>query len=68
MITCDLGTILQRPFFNLQFTVFADTKTVTKSRLHCTVNIKKYSEIIDSGPTCITDLFQNKYLAYFNPK
>ena len=25
-------------------------------------------EIIDSGPMCITDLFQNKYLAYFNPK
>ena len=25
-------------------------------------------EIIDSGPMCITDLFQDKYLAYFNPK
>ena len=25
-------------------------------------------EIIDSGPMCITDLFQNKYLAYFIPK
>ena len=25
-------------------------------------------EIIDSGPMCITDLFQKKYLAYFNPK
>ena len=24
-------------------------------------------EIIDSGPICITNLFQNKYLAYFNP-
>ena len=24
-------------------------------------------EIIDSGPMCITDLFQDKYLAYFNP-
>ena len=23
------------------------------------------SEIIDSGPMSITDLFQNKYLAYF---
>ena len=25
-------------------------------------------EIIDLGPMCITDLFQNKYVAYFNPK
>ena len=25
-------------------------------------------DIIDSGPMCITDLFQYKYLAYFNPK
>jgi hypothetical protein len=25
-------------------------------------------EIIDSGPMCITDLFQNKSVAYFNPK
>ena len=25
-------------------------------------------EIIDSGPMCITDLFQNKYLAYFKQK
>ena len=25
-------------------------------------------EIIDSGPMCITDLFQSKYIAYFNPK
>ena len=25
-------------------------------------------EIIDSEPMCITDLFQNKYLAYFNPE
>ena len=25
-------------------------------------------EIIDSGPMCITDLFQNKCLAYFNQK
>ena len=25
-------------------------------------------EINDSGPMCITDLFQDKYLAYFNPK
>ena len=23
-------------------------------------------EIDDSGPMCITDLFKNKYLAYFN--
>ena len=26
------------------------------------------SEIIDSGPMCITDLFQNKSVAYFNPR
>ena len=25
-------------------------------------------EIIDSGPICITDLFQNNYLAYLNSK
>ena len=25
-------------------------------------------EINDSGPMCITDLFQNKYLVYLNPK
>ena len=46
--TCDLVTILQRPFFHLLHksfdlvtlcdlvTVFAETKRVTKSRLHCT--------------------------------
>ena len=46
--TCDLATILQRPFFNLLHktirfvtlydlvTVFEETKSVTKSRLHCT--------------------------------
>ena len=46
--TCDLVTILERPFFNLLHkiirlsdilrdlvTVFAETKSVTKSRLHC---------------------------------
>ena len=39
---CDLVTILQRPFFNLLHkiidlvTVFAETKSVTKSRLHFT--------------------------------
>ena len=38
---CDLVTISQRPFFNfvtLRYlvTVFAETKSVTKSRLHCT--------------------------------
>ena len=45
--TCDLVTILQRPFFNLLHksfdivtlcdlvTVFAETKSVTKLRLHC---------------------------------
>ena len=52
--TCDLVTILQRPFFNLgtyiksfdlvtlcdSVTVFAETKSVTKSRLHCTCKIK----------------------------
>ena len=25
-------------------------------------------EIIDSGPICNTDIFQNKSVAYFNPK
>ena len=45
--TCDLMTILQRPFFNLKsfdlvtlynlVTVFEETKSVTKSRLHCTL-------------------------------
>ena len=25
-------------------------------------------EIIDSGPMCITDLVQNKYLAFLNQK
>ena len=25
-------------------------------------------EINDSGPMCITGLFQDKYLAYFSPK
>ena len=25
-------------------------------------------EVFDSGPMCITDLFQNKSVAYFNPK
>jgi len=46
--TCDLVTIFQRPFFNLLYiksfdlvTVFAETKSVTKSRLHCTY-IQKY--------------------------
>jgi hypothetical protein len=26
------------------------------------------TEINDSGPMCTTELFQVKYLAYFNPK
>ena len=46
--TCDLVTIFQKPFFNLLHeiigfsdimgfgTVFAETKSVTKWRLHCT--------------------------------
>ena len=25
-------------------------------------------EIIDSGPMCVTDIFQNTSVAYFNPK
>ena len=45
--TCDLATILQRPFFNLLHKIirfsdimqfsdsFSETKSVTKSRLHC---------------------------------
>ena len=49
--TCDLATILQRPFFNLLHktirlvtlcdlvTVFEETKSVTKSRLQCTKQI-----------------------------
>ena len=49
--TCDLVTISQRPFFLIYYiksfdlvtlwdlvTVFAETKSVTKSRLHCTFN------------------------------
>ena len=40
---------------------------VLPSRLFTTVQ-DLVPEIIDSGPMCITDLFQNKSVAYFNPK
>ena len=38
-----------------------------------TANLPSFSrdlvpEIIESSSMCITDIFQNKYLAYFKPK
>ena len=40
-----------------------------KLTVHVSIDIlDTVLEIIDSGPICITDFFQNKYLAYFNPK
>ena len=40
-----------------------------KLTVHVSIDIlDTVPEIIDSGPICITDFLQNKYLAYFNPK
>ena len=40
-----------------------------KLTVHVSIDIRDtVPEIIDSGPKCITELFQNKYLVYFNPK
>ena len=38
-------------------------------RLYSSLDISRDTvpETIDSGPMCITDLFQNKSLAYFSP-
>ena len=56
--TCDLVTVLQRSFFNLLHkiirfsdilcnlvTVFAETKSVTKSRLLCTAFVATFSHL-----------------------
>ena len=61
--TCDLVTIFQRPFFDLLkksfdlvtlwdlMTVFAETKSVTKSRLHCTSHARMKRITKSAGET-----------------
>ena len=42
---------------------------LTSMQVHTTVECRDIvPEIIEAGPLCITDLFQKKPVAYFNPK
>ena len=41
----------------------AEQEQVTKS--HPSLHTETLAETIESGPLCITDLFQNKSVAYF---
>ena len=57
--------VFYTPTYLNRFTINSKVKRAGQDR--CIATIRDLRETIESGPPCITDLFQNKSVAYFNP-
>ena len=65
-LSCTMFSFFQLLQSNSDWSTYLHYSVLTSVTLHITPEILQ--EIIERGPLCFTDLFQNYSVAYFNPK